>query len=201
MDGTENLAETFLEMHHLMHEYHMAWYLKNFGGIDPKHGQGRILKALSHLDAVTQKELGFIMEMRPQSLGELLQKLEAHGYISRRRSPRDKRSLIVELTEKGEQFLHSRPVYESLFDDMSEDERENLRCSFQKIGDKLKELTIALENEGKEDENNAVNENNEVDENDAVDNNAAVDNNVAVDNNDAVDENDAVVENDEKIIH
>ncbi|MBR3746506.1 MAG: MarR family transcriptional regulator, partial [Selenomonadaceae bacterium] len=112
MDGTENLTETFLEMHHLMHEYHMAWYRKNFGGIDPKHGQGRILTALSHMDTVSQKELGFIMDMRPQSLGELLQKLESNGYISRHRSPADKRSLIIELTEKGRQFPHSRPDYE-----------------------------------------------------------------------------------------
>lgn len=150
MDGTKNLAETFLEMHHLMHEYHMAWYRKNFGGIDPKHGQGRILTALSHMDAVSQKELGFIMDMRPQSLGELLQKLESNGYISRRRAPTDKRSLIIELTEKGRQFPHSRPYYEELFLDMSEDEREDLRCLFQKLSGKLEELTIALEKDDDE---------------------------------------------------
>ena len=84
MNGTENLPEIFLETHHLMHEYHMAWYRKNYGGIDPRHGQGRILTALGRVNSVTQKELGFILSMRPQSLGELLQKLETNGYISRR---------------------------------------------------------------------------------------------------------------------
>ena len=148
MDNTENLTETFLEMHHLLHEYHMAWYRKNHGGIDPRHGQGRILLALSRINSVTQKELGFILAMRPQSLGELLQKLEANGYISRRRSPADKRSLIIELTEKGKQFQKSRPFYEALFSDMSDNERENLRRSLQKIGLRLEKL-IDLEN-GKE---------------------------------------------------
>ena len=145
MDATQNLTETFLEAHHLMHEYHMAWYRKNFGGIDPRHGQGRILTALNRMDAVSQKELGFIMDMRPQSLGELLQKLEAHGYIERRRSPTDKRALVVELTEKGKMFQQREPDYEDLFSDMSPRERENLRKSLLKIGAKLEQLIDAQE--------------------------------------------------------
>ncbi|MBR2519152.1 MAG: MarR family transcriptional regulator [Selenomonadaceae bacterium] len=152
MDGTENLTETFLDAHHLMYEYQMAWYRRNFGGIDPRHGQGRILTAVSQKDYVTQKELGVILNMRPQALGELVQKLEANGYISRRKSLRDKRSLVVELTEKGEEFIRNRPYYEALFSDMSDRERENLRHLLQKIGVKLEELIIAFENEDDENE-------------------------------------------------
>lgn len=140
MDGTENLTETFFETHHLVHEYQMAWYRENYGGIDPKHGQGRILSALSRTDAVTQKELGFMLEMRPQSLGELLQKLEANGYIERSRSKTDKRSLVVKLTKKGEQFQNSRPYYEELFSELNEHEREMFRRTLQKIGMKLEKL-------------------------------------------------------------
>lgn len=152
MHGKENLLETFLEAHHLMYEYQMAWYRKNFGGIDPRHGQGRILTAVSQRDYVTQKELGVILDMRPQSLGELVQKLEANGYISRRKSLRDKRSLVVELTEKGEEFIRNRPYYEALFSNMSDRERENLRRLLQKVGAKLEELIIAFENEVDEEE-------------------------------------------------
>ena len=147
MDATQNLTETFLEMHHLMHEYHMLWYGKHFGGIDPKHGQGRILSALQRMNAVSQKELGFILDIRPQSLGELLQKLEANGYIARHRSPTDKRALIIELTEKGEMFQHSRPDYEELFADMSTRERENLRRSLRKISEKLEELIYSADDD------------------------------------------------------
>ena len=194
MNGTENLPEIFLETHHLMHEYHMAWYRKNYGGIDPRHGQGRILTALGRVNSVTQKELGFILSMRPQSLGELLQKLEANGYISRRRSPKDKRSLIIELTEKGEQFQQSRPYYEALFSKMSETERKNLRRSLKKISKKLEELTIDLNNINSGENNTNVGENNtNVGENNTNvgENNTNVgENNTNVDeNNTNVDEN------------
>ena len=146
MDDTQNLTETFLETHHLMHRYHMAWYGKNFGGLDPRQGQGRILTALRRMNTVSQKELGFILDIRPQSLGELLQKLEANGYIERRRSPTDKRALIVELTEKGETFQLRKPDYEELFADLSDPEREILRKALLKIGDRLERL-ISKEDE------------------------------------------------------
>ena len=146
MDDTQNLTETFLETHHLMHRYHMAWYGKNFGGLDPRQGQGRILTALRRMNTVSQKELGFILDIRPQSLGELLQKLEANGYIKRYRSPTDKRALIVELTEKGETFQLKKPDYEELFADLSELEREMLRKSLFQIGVRLERL-ISKEDE------------------------------------------------------
>ena len=140
MEATQNLTETFLETHHLMHEYHMAWYGKNFGGIDPRHGQGRILSALRRMNAVSQKELGFILDIRPQSLGELLQKLEANGYIRRRRSPTDKRALIVELTEKGETFQLQKPDYGELFEDLTTNEKLALNSAMEKISERLTEL-------------------------------------------------------------
>ena len=141
MDGTENLAETFLGTYYLVQEYHMAWYKENYGGIDPKYGQGRILSALSRInDAISQRELGFIMGMRPQTLGELLQKLEANGYVERHRSKLDRRSLIVKLTQKGEQFQKSRPFYEELFCDMNDKERENLRRLLQKVDVRLEKI-------------------------------------------------------------
>lgn len=146
MDATQNLTETFLETHHLMHRYHMAWYGKNFGGLDPRQGQGRILTALRRMNSISQKELGFILDIRPQSLGELLQKLQANGYIERRRSPTDKRALIVELTEKGETFQLKKPDYEELFADLSDTEREVLRKALLKIGDRLERL-ISQEDE------------------------------------------------------
>ena len=146
MDAKQNLTETFLETHHLMHQYQMAWYGKNFGGIDPRHGQGRILSALRRMNTISQKELGYILDIRPQSLGELLQKLEANGYIERRRSLTDKRALIVELTEKGEMFQLTKPDYEELFSGMSDREREAFRKALLKVGAKLEKL-ITLEDE------------------------------------------------------
>ena len=109
---------TFLDAYYLMHNYNTIWYRKNFGGIDPQQGQGRILTALHRKNNITQKELGLMLDIRPQSLGELLQKLEANDYVVRHRSPTDKRALVVEITEKGEIFQMRRPEYEKLFVDL-----------------------------------------------------------------------------------
>lgn len=142
----EKLIAAFLEMYRLMHNYSMMWYRKNFGGIDPNQGQGRILSALRRKHNVSQKDLGTSLDIRPQSLGELLQKLEANDYIKRYRSPTDKRALIVELTEKGEEFQLQRPDYDFLFVDMAPKERAALKMSFEKMSRQLEEL-IEVETE------------------------------------------------------
>ena len=137
MEKKKDLTNTLLEMHHLLRRYNMLWYGKNFGGLDPRQGQGRILTALRRMNSISQKELGFILGMRPQSLGELLQKLESNGYIQRTRSTTDKRALIVELTEQGEQFQLQKPDYEELFTDFSTEEKEILQELLEKISAQL----------------------------------------------------------------
>lgn len=139
MAGKKDLIETYLDAYHLMHRYHMTWYGKNFGGLDPRQGQGRILSALRQVHSIKQKELGLKLDIRPQSLGELLQKLEAHGYIKRYHAPTDKRALIVELTEKGETFHLQKPEYAALFIDLSAKERTELQESLEKISHRLEE--------------------------------------------------------------
>ena len=140
MAKEDNLINAFVEAYHLMHRYNMMWYGRNFGGIDPKQGQGRILTALRRMHSITQKELGLSLDIRPQSLGELLQKLEANGYIKRYHAPTDKRALLVELTEKGEVFQLTRPEYEELFVDLDPEERKILEQALLKISERLTDL-------------------------------------------------------------
>ena len=140
MEQKKDLTNVLLETHHLLRRYNMLWYGKNFGGLDPRQGQGRILKALRRMQSVSQKELGFILDIRPQSLGELLQKLESNGYIQRHRSSTDKRALIVELTEKGENFQLQKPDYEELFISLNAQEKKFLISSLEKISEQLNEL-------------------------------------------------------------
>lgn len=140
MDKKHSIIGTFLETYRLMNSYQMIWYRKNFGGLDPQQGQGRILLALRRMNSITQKELGLMLDIRPQSLGELLQKLETNGYITRRRSPTDKRALVVELTEKGETFQQQRPEYEQIFQDLNPKERTAMIQSLEKISERLSDL-------------------------------------------------------------
>ena len=146
METTKDLTSTLIETHHLLRRYNMIWYGKNFGGLDPMQGQGRILSALRRMKNISQKELGFILDIRPQSLGELLQKLEQNGYIQRYRSTTDKRALMVELTEKGETFQLQKPDYDELFVNLSAQEEKFLKSSLEKISAQLTEL-IEQENE------------------------------------------------------
>ena len=139
MTERKDLVETYLDAYHLMHRYHMMWYGKNFGGLDPRQGQGRILSALRQIHSIQQKELGLTLDIRPQSLGELLQKLESHGYVRRFRSPVDKRALIVELTEKGETFHLQKPDYAELFSDLTAKERTGLQKLLEKVINRLEE--------------------------------------------------------------
>lgn len=140
MARTRELTKSLLEMYQLLHRYHLMWYGKNFGGLDPWQGQGRILSALRRMHSITQKELGFILDLRPQSLGELLQKLETNGYIIRYRSKEDRRALIVELTAKGETFQMQKPDYDELYIALSSEERKELKASLNKMSEQLRDL-------------------------------------------------------------
>lgn len=68
---------------------------------DPHRGQGRVLALLKLRPGISQKDLSFLLEIRPQSLGELLAKLERGGYIKRVPSDADHRILHIRLTKEG----------------------------------------------------------------------------------------------------
>ena len=146
MAEKNTLTEALLEAHHLLRCYQMTWYGKYFNALDPKQGQGRILKALKESHIMSQKELGNRLHIRSQQLGEHLQKLEENGYVKRYRSTTDKRALIVELTDLGEMFNLHKPDYDELFIDFSKDEKSNLKESLEKISEQLIQL-INKENE------------------------------------------------------
>ncbi len=140
MEDRKTLAAIFMDTHHLLHRYNIMWYGKNFGGLEPQQGQGRILMALQRMTNVSQRELGYILGIRPQSLGELLQKLESNGYITRQRSTTDKRTFTVELTEKGKNFRLLKPDYDELFAELDWKEQLDLRKSLEKISSQLEEM-------------------------------------------------------------
>lgn len=70
-------------------------------GILPLIGQYRCLCFLEEEGEMTQKQLAEKMEIRPASMSELLYKLEKKGFIERRSSLHDKRSVVVSLSESG----------------------------------------------------------------------------------------------------
>ena len=67
----------------------------------PPHGHGRILKNLVLHGSMTQSELAEILQIRPQSLTVAMQKLEEQGYVLRERDPKNRRQVLVSVTEEG----------------------------------------------------------------------------------------------------
>lgn len=64
-------------------------------------GQGKILLALSDQDQLSQKELVSRLNLTPQSTAEFVRKLEKKGFVTRQKSPADKRVTLVRLTDQG----------------------------------------------------------------------------------------------------
>ncbi|MBE6831002.1 MarR family transcriptional regulator [Clostridium sp. KNHs216] len=132
------LVEQFMQIQWLLirhhHHNHMAFGLTG----NPYRGQGRVLKLLKMKPEITQKELSDLMDMRPQSLGDLLKKLEQKGYITRTPSEDDKRVMIIRLTEKGKnaEIQDDRQLgFETLFDCLSEEEQTKLGEYLERIID------------------------------------------------------------------
>ena len=88
---------------------------------DVYRGQGRALSILAEHGQMPQHELCAQMGVRPQSLAEIVAKLERGGYIERHVSPTDGRVQIVHITESGLACLQNGQRTAS-FDCFSDDE-------------------------------------------------------------------------------
>ena len=89
-----SLAQKAERMGRLMHRYYTL-SARNQGAIgDPLRGQGRVLALLAVKPETTQRELSFVLDMRQQSLSELLAKLEEKGFVTREKSAEDGRVTV-----------------------------------------------------------------------------------------------------------
>ena len=106
-------------------------------------GQGRLILLLKRKDGFSTKELSEILNISVTSLNETLNKLEQQNLIRKVPSPKDKRVLLVELTEDGKALEFKNHEDTDIFDTLSEEEKENLN-------EYLNRLTLALHKKFKE---------------------------------------------------
>lgn len=137
---SEALMRAFTRTEHLLHRYHRMKERER-RGFDPRRGQGRILALLSKVPEISQKELAFLLDIRPQSLGELLRKLEQSGLIERTPSPEDRRLMRVQLTPAGKSACPSPETDTEVFDCLSEAEQQDLCRLLGAISAHLQALT------------------------------------------------------------
>ncbi len=98
---TIDLGEQFVKICRLMHMRQHRSHQRHGPMADPHRGQGRVLALLKMRPEISQKDLSYLLDIRPQSLGELLAKLERGGYITRTPSDTDNRVMNITLTEAG----------------------------------------------------------------------------------------------------
>lgn len=134
------LMKKMRRMEALMHRLHRrsrhgteGWHA------GPHMGQGRVLALLKMQPDISQKQMSFLLDMRPQSLGELLFKLERAGFITREPSQEDRRGMNIHLTEAGAEAANEvdRPCAGDVFETLTTEEQETLSALLDKLIESL----------------------------------------------------------------
>lgn len=104
----------------------------------PPLARERILRLIGEWEPISQTALADHLAIRPQSLSEQLAKLENDGLILRSTDERDKRVMLVSLTEAGQERRHEvenarAEQLSAFFSPLSQEEREQLFLLLQKL--------------------------------------------------------------------
>lgn len=135
------LARKFFAFDFLLKKYFAKETKKVGGHGSPHRGQGRVLTLLTMQSNISQKDLAYILGMRPQSVGELLGKLEKNEWITRTPSDEDKRVMLISLTEEGrekaKQLAEEPKIGEDLFGIFSEEEQEQFAAYIDRLTEEV----------------------------------------------------------------
>ena len=100
----------------------------------------RVMQALlDYEDGARQKELAETMRVNPSSMSELIDKLQAEGYIERTVDPEDRRATRITLTELGKARAYEisderEERIHPLFANLTDDEKQELLRLIRKLG-------------------------------------------------------------------
>lgn len=102
------------------------------------HTQWRALAVLSKNEGIKQAVLADLLQIQPISLGRLIDRLEAAGWVERRRAVNDRRAIQLYLTPKAGPVLDRMTVTASLtretgLSDFDAGEREQLIRMLQRL--------------------------------------------------------------------
>ncbi|MDR1396138.1 MAG: MarR family winged helix-turn-helix transcriptional regulator [Desulfarculales bacterium] len=114
----------------MMRAHHRQGYVE--------HAQMRLLAIVQRNAPMNQRELLEMLHVRSASLSELLEKLERRNFISRGYDQRDKRHVIITLTEQGAAAATAgaaagKQSFDAIFAALSQSERRQLAGLLEKI--------------------------------------------------------------------
>ena len=107
-----------------------------------RRGQQRVIAMVAMKEGISQKDLAFLLGIRPQTLGELLRRLEERGLVERKKSETDGRVIEVYLTDEGrmraEEIAERRKLAAAdLFAVLTDEEKDQLASILDKLGTEL----------------------------------------------------------------
>jgi DNA-binding MarR family transcriptional regulator len=110
------------------------------GPADLRPAHGNVLEHLSEnpVEAVRLVDLAARAGMTPQSMGQLVDDLEARDYLERRPDPEDRRAKRIHLTEKGHATVRAaeramREVEQHLSQLLGEEDHARLRRMLERV--------------------------------------------------------------------
>ncbi|MCI8592174.1 MAG: MarR family transcriptional regulator [Lachnospiraceae bacterium] len=130
----QELAELWEQVNH--------WQRYHGGGHESRsyegRSQGRVLHLLQSQGDLYQKELQYILGIRPGSMSEIVTKLEKRGLLVRKRDEKDMRRARLSITEEGmacvrqyEQRQSSRIA--ALFSGLTTEEKQVMKSALKKM--------------------------------------------------------------------
>jgi DNA-binding MarR family transcriptional regulator len=78
---------------------------QSLGGLGLTTARTHLLWELHQLGPSTQQALAKALGVTPRNVTGLVDALESHGYVQRRPHPRDRRALLVTMTDVGERTI------------------------------------------------------------------------------------------------
>jgi MarR family 2-MHQ and catechol resistance regulon transcriptional repressor len=100
-----------------------------------------VMEALHHLGPLNQRSLGEKLLKSGGNITMVIDNLEKGGWVTRKRNPDDRRSVLIHLTEEGKEFIesffpkHLNKIKEE-FAPLSDEEKQTLGTLCKKIGKK-----------------------------------------------------------------
>ncbi|MBQ3921496.1 MAG: MarR family transcriptional regulator [Firmicutes bacterium] len=99
----------------------------------------------------TQHEIADYLKISRPSCTELINKLEALGYVERRKNLQDERSVEIALTRKGRlvtvvQSAHRNRMIDQVISEFSPEEQETIYNGFVRLNEVFEECIRTLEN-------------------------------------------------------
>lgn len=104
--------------------------------------QWQALCVLSHNEGINQAALAELLEVQPITLGRLIDRLEATGWVERRDHPTDRRAITLYLTAKAEPILNdmwklAEQTRDIALRGVSESEREQVMSILERVKENL----------------------------------------------------------------